>query len=238
MLNKNAWESSEWTKRSYQLLKGIKQFPQDSKLIMVIRHSHRYDSNSIRDHPKDLLTPVGHQYAKLFGESLPKDRPIRVYHSIIERCKQTADNIINGYIHSPLSAELMGTLDVLYDIGITQEDFYREAAKYPLDKLVYRWVAGLYPQEMIPPLQEYAMKAARRIWNVLESAPERCIDIHVTHDLILSVLRLGWFGLPFQEWPSYLSGILFSLQKKEKKILLYDFNYLISLEQPFWFQNT
>ncbi len=235
MLEKNIWEQSEWTKLAYQLLKGINQLPKENKLIMVIRHSHRYDSKNIRDHPKDLLTPIGHKFAEFFGEHLPKDRPIRLYYSKIERCKQTAVSIFNGYNHSPNSAEIIGPLNILYDIDISPEDFYREATKYPLEQLVHRWVAGLYPSDMIPPIQEYAKKSADIIWNEVEKGSKKCIDIHVTHDLILSILRLGWFGLPIDKWPSYLSGFVFTLQGND--ILLFDFDHLKLVEAPFWWKN-
>ena len=39
------------------------------------------------------------------------------------------------------------------------------------------------------------------------------IDIHVTHDLHLLALRLGWFGIPpNKKWISYLGGFAFSIE--------------------------
>lgn len=230
------WDREDWTKRAYKLLEGVREFPKDKKIIMVMRHSHRYDSQDIRNHMHDKLTPLGHKYAKVFGKELPKDRPLRIYHSMIERCKETAENILEGFNHKDHKdfpqAQINGSLEVLYDLEISEEDFYREATKYPLDRLLYRWAAGLYPPEMIPPIHEYAEKAANAIWGKIDEGPQRSIDIHVSHDLILLCLRLGWFGLPKQEWPTYLSGFAFTF--KEDKILLYDYDHFKTVEIPYW----
>ncbi len=232
------WNKADWTKRAYKLLEGVKQFPKDKKIIMVIRHSHRFDSEDIRNHMHDKLTPIGHKYAKDFGKHLPEDRSLRIYHSIIERCKETADNIIAGFNHktenSKSKAEIVGSLDVLYDLEITEDDFYREATKYPLDKLLYRWAAGLYPPEMIPPIHEYAKKSAYEIWSKFDDGPGHSIDLHVSHDLILLCLRLGWFGLPKEQWPTFLSGFAFTFG--ENHILLYDYDHFESIEVPFWWE--
>ena len=233
------WDRDEWTQRAYKLLEGLYEFPDDKKIIVIKRHSHRYDSEDIRNHMHDNLTPIGHKYAKKFGEGLPGDRPIRLYHSKIKRCKETAENILDGFNqqhhHNEVKAEIQGSLEVLYDLEISEDDFYREATKYPLDRLLYRWAAGLYPPEMIPPIHEYAQRAADIIWSKFDEGPSKSLDIHVTHDLISLCLRLGWFGLPKDEWPTYLSGFAFTFN--DDQISLYDYDHFKTVEIPFWWQN-
>jgi len=233
MIKNKIWQSSEWTQRAYQLLEGLEQFPKDKKITMVIRHSHRYDSNNIREHAKDNLTPLGHKVAKEFGQHLPFERPIRLFHSQIQRCQETAENIYNGYNHNGTSSDLVGPLSVLYDIRISPDDFYREATKYPLDRLLYRWSAGLYPEDMVIPFNEYARNAANVIWNMSHEPPKNGIDIHVTHDFILMCLRLGWFGLYTGEHlPTFLSGFAFTFMENE--ILIFDYDHFETIEIPFW----
>jgi len=235
MIKDEIWQSSEWTQRAFQLLKGIEQFPKDKKIIMVIRHSHRYDSNDLLNHEKDNLTPLGHKIAKEFGQHLPSDRPIRLFYSEVQRCQETAENIYTGYNHNGTSSELVGALRVLYNIEISREDFYREATKYPLDNLLYRWSAGLYPEDMVIPFSEYARKAADVVWNMSHKSPEKGIDIHVTHDFILMCLRLGWFGLyTGKNLPTFLSGFAFTFTENE--ILLFDYDHFETIEIPFWWR--
>jgi len=235
MIKNKIWQSSEWTQRAYQLLQGLNEFPEHKKIIMVIRHSHRYDSNDIREHEKDILTPLGHKMAREFGEHLPKERPIRIFHSQVQRCRETAENIYNGYNHHGKNSEMMGELSVLYDIKISPEDFYREATKYPLDRLLYRWSAGLYPDEMVIPFSEYAQNSAYVIWNKFQEDPKDGIDIHVSHDFILMCLRLGWFGLfTGKKLPSFLSGFAFTFD--DEGILLYDYDHFEKIEIPFWWK--
>jgi hypothetical protein len=229
------WNSSEWTKKAYQLIKGLDEFPKDKKIIMIIRHSHRYDSNNLWEHEKDTLTPLGHEIAREFGEHLPKNRHIRLFHSKVERCRETASNIHKGFLENNGSSEVIGSLKLLFDIEISREDFYREAKKYPLNHLLYRWAAGLYPESMVLPFKKYIIKAANEIWNKIDKAPQRGIDIHVSHDFILMCLRLGWFGLNTGEkYPSFLSGFAFCFD--DDRILLYDYDHLGTIEIPYWWK--
>jgi hypothetical protein len=236
MIKNQIWKTSEWTERAYQLLKGLDEFPKDKKIIMVIRHSHRYDSNNLWEHEKDKLTPLGHEIAREFGEHLPKDRQIRIFHSKVDRCRETAENIHKGLIFNKVSSNIMGNLKVLFDIEISRKDFYREAKKYPLNQLLYRWSAGLYPETMVIPFKNYAIEAANIIWNKVNETPQKGIDIHVSHDFILMCLRLGWFGLNTgKDYPTFLSGFAFTFQDEE--ILLYDYDHFKSIEIPFWWKN-
>jgi hypothetical protein len=237
MIKNNTWQRSEWTKRAYQLLQGLKEFPDDKKIIMVIRHSHRYDSNNIREHEKDHLTPLGHEVAREFGEQLPTDRPIRLFHSQVQRCRETAENIYKGLNQNGVRSEIIGTLSSLYDIKISPDDFYREATKYPLDRLLYRWSAGFYPENMVVPFKIYAKNAAYEIWSKLKESPERGIDLHVSHDFILMCLRLGWFGLyTGTQMPTYLSGFAFTLNQDE--LLVYDYDHFEKIEIPYWWNEN
>lgn len=38
---KKIWEESNWTYQVRQIIVGINKFPKDSKMILIIRHSHR-----------------------------------------------------------------------------------------------------------------------------------------------------------------------------------------------------
>lgn len=235
MIKTNIWTSSEWTHRAYQLLKGLDQFPKEKKIIVVMRHSHRYNSNNLMEHEKDKLTPLGHEIAEEFGEQLPNERLFRLFYSKVERCKETAEDIITGLNQNNVYSENSGVLDVLYDIEISREDFYREATKYPLNQLLYRWSAGLFPETMVLPFEKYAKRAAQVIWNKFYESPKNGIDIHISHDFIVMSLRLGWFGLNTGEnTPSFLSGFAFTFL--DNKILLYDFDHFESVEIPFWWK--
>ncbi|MBD3198175.1 MAG: hypothetical protein GF317_24205 [Candidatus Lokiarchaeota archaeon] len=231
------WSDFEWTQKSYKLLKGIEEFPENKKIIVLLRHSHRYESGDLMNHENDLLTPIGHQYANLFGKHFPKRKPIRIYHSKVKRCKETADGIKSGMKETNKLVEMKGDLDVLYDIKVQPDVFYREANKYPLDQLVYRWAAGLYSEEIIISFQKYVREAAKAIWSFNEKPMSSGVEIHISHDFILACLRFGWFGFDSNGClPDYLTGFAFTIMDAET-IQLFDFDQFKTVETPHWWNH-
>ena len=91
--SERVWEEGSWTQLAKDILEELHQFPEDSKIIIVLRHSHRKHSGDAEKLSKLALTPLGHEIAYFFGKSLPNDRPIRLYHSVVNRCVETAENI-------------------------------------------------------------------------------------------------------------------------------------------------
>ncbi|MFW9780773.1 MAG: histidine phosphatase family protein [Candidatus Heimdallarchaeota archaeon] len=230
------WHHDNWTQETKKLLLGLEQFPSDSKVILILRHSHREHSDDPWRVSKLKLTPLGHEIAKKFGENLPLERNIRLFYSFLDRCKETAESILKGFKNKKGIGMLMNTLDVLVDIGMEPDLFFNEITKYPLTKFFYRWIAGLYSSDIIMSFNKFCQQAAYTIWKEIEQAPDKGIDIHVSHDLIILCYKFGWFGLPPNDyWPSFLGGFAFSII--EDNILLYDNNGLNSFEIPYWWKN-
>lgn len=229
------WKDADWPSEARQIIEGLKKFPDNSKIILILRHSQRNEPKDF-DIDADLnLTLLGRKIAKIFGEKLPKDKPIRMFHSKTDRCKDTAEEIFNGFKEIGGEAVLKGNLIPLSRIGIRLEFFLEENKKYDILKIFNRWTAGLYSPELWSPLIPYCQKAAQVIWTQIDNAPEKALDIHVTHDLHLLTLRLGWFGIPpGKEWINYLGGFAFSFI--EDKILLFNSNKLIHVEIPYWWK--
>ncbi len=231
------WKEADWPSEARHIIEGLKKFPDNSKMILILRHSQRNEPEDF-DVDADLnLTPQGRKIAKIFGENLPKDKPIRIFHSKADRCRDTAEEIFNGFKEIGGEAVLKGNLIPLSRIGISLKIFLEENKKYDILKIFNRWTAGLYSPELWSPLTPYCQKAAEVIWTQIENIPETALDIHVTHDLHLLASRLGWFGIPpNKKWINYLGGFAFSFI--EDKILLFDSNKLITVEIPYWWKKT
>jgi len=112
------WNEADWVDHSRKIIENIDKFPKDSKIILILRHSHRNEPIIPEKVHKLRLTPQGHAIAIKFGESLPKDRPIRLFHSIIWRCEETALNIHEGFKSVGGESEMKGEFAPLYNIGI------------------------------------------------------------------------------------------------------------------------
>lgn len=237
MEDQSVWTQPKWTEEARHLIDGLNQFPEDSKIILVIRHSHRNSIETFSDMVGLRLSPLGHEIAKIFGSKLPKNKSIRVFYSPIERCKETAEDILLGFKNVSGKGILKEPLDVLYNQGEDSDYFFNEATKYPYAQFLYRWVADLYPSDKIIPFDKFCQNAANVLWNKIDEIPERNIDVHVSHDLIILSFRLGWFGLsPNGRWPSFLGGFAFTINGDN--ILLLDSDKLITVEIPYWWKST
>jgi broad specificity phosphatase PhoE len=235
MMNEK-WFNSKWTKSARSLVKALNKFPETSKVILILRHSHRNDSENLKELSKLALTPEGHKMSETFGRQIPQSKEIRLYFSPIQRCKQTAEGILKGFVEVNGKGTLIKSLDVLFDNGMKDDIFFQEITKYPYVEYLFRWAAGLYPPELVKNFPVYCKEAAQTIWNLAKENSNQTIDIHVSHDLIILALRLGWFGLsPNDFWPDFLGGFAFTLI--EEKILLFDQFQFKTIELPFWWKS-
>jgi hypothetical protein len=102
-------------------------------------------------------------------------------------------------------------------------------------EFMHRWAVGFYSHELITPFHMYCQNAADIIWNGVNDAPERGIDIYITHDIFLLALRYGWFGIPpDRNWIPFLGGVAFALTNKTIK--LFDKNRFLSIPIPYWWK--
>ena len=230
------WKEGDWPKEARQIINGLKKLPEDSKTILILRHSQRDEPKDLESLLKLRLTPEGHGIAKKFGEELPNNRTIRLFHSVVWRCQETAENILSGFKSVGGKGKMKGGFAPLFDLEASPDFFPNQLKKFSVYQFFFRWVAGFYPPNIIIPLQKFSQKAAELIWRELKRAPDRSIDIHVTHDFLAIALRFGWFGIPPDEsWVSFLGG--FALSFIEDEILLLNSNKLISVEIPYWWRS-
>jgi phosphohistidine phosphatase SixA len=236
METEKIWNESGWTAQIRQIILNFKKFPEDAKIILILRHSQRNEPPKLSPSSNLNLTPEGRKIAKILGKKLPKDKLIRLFHSSAERCRHTVEEIFEGVIKMGGKAVIKGQFTPLSHIGIDLEDFLAENEKYDIYNLFYRWVAGVYPPKLWSPLLPYCQESARQILEKLKSAPEKVLDIHITHDLHLLALRFGWFGLPpDRKWVDYLGGFAFILS--DDHITLLDYGELKKVEYPHWWNN-
>ncbi len=231
------WNERSWTKQARDIITNIRKFPEDAKVILILRHSQRNEPKKFSVNADLNLTPQGRKIAYLFGSNLPKNRSIRVFHSDAERCQDTAKEIFNGFKEIGGEAVLKGSFKPLSHIGIPVKSFFKENEKYEILELFYRWVAGVYSPTLWTPLITYSQNAGVQMLEKIDNAPEKTLDIHVTHDLHLMALRLGWFGLhPDGRWVDYLGGFVFSLL--EDQIKLFEYGEFKPVEYPYWWKNS
>ena len=227
------WETDDWTLQARKIIESIPNFSKNSSLIIILRHSHRIDTADMQLMVNLGLTDMGKEITRIFGSKLPKSKYVKLYHSTVSRCKETADSILDGFKNIGGLGEVIGPIEPLYSIGNEPDFVLKMAYKYPGAKFINRWAIGLFPNKYIKNFTTYSIEAATRIWN--QSNESKFINIHITHDLILMALKYGWFGIaPDKDWVNLLGGFIMAILKD--KIILSDQNGFHTYELPHWFR--
>jgi len=235
MDSEKIWKESDWTDEARQIIEGLQKFPEDSKIILVLRHSHRNEPTVLKGSQKLRLTPQGHAIAKKFGENLPISRPIKIFHSIIWRCEETANDIHEGFRSRGGESEIKGKLLPLADIGVKTKEFYMNVFNFVnVMGAFYRWVVGYYDPKDWTPFLEYCQSAARVFLDQVKNSPENGLNIFVTHDFNVMALRFGWFGLQPKKWVKFLGGFAYTVG--EEQTLLLDYGELKPVAVPHWWK--
>ena len=231
------WKESEWTNEARQIIDGLKKFPDNSKITLILRHSHRNEANAFKKGHKERLSPQGHLIAKKFGENLPRSRSIKFFYSHIWRCEETANDIHEGFENLGGTSELKGELKSLQSIGITDEQFFlNEFSNVPILDIFYRWAVGFYNPDVWKPFIEYCQSIAQIILDKVKNSPKNGLDIFVTHDFNILALRFGWFALLPKKWVKFLGGFAFTIE--EDHHLLLDDGELKSVAIPHWWKKS
>lgn len=179
---------------------------------IVIRHAQRHEICGAEGYWTCGLTAAGIEAAESFGTSLDGlFRSYRIFYSPVKRCQQTAESIasrLDGKVLSVMPEKMLGVSYIRVDIpkGFTEADNYPD--------FIRDWFDGRVPQDIFKPLGETRDEHLAYLRAKLgECSASGRLDIHVTHDWNINVLREGIFGLRHEDigWPGFLEGLGFTL---------------------------
>jgi hypothetical protein len=192
------------------ILDIINNLPGQSAI--VIRHAERFAIKGIDAHFSTGLTEKGLADAYDFGASLPHFENYRLFHSQAKRCRQTAERICEALELAGRKAAIVGQEEV---IGVSYmltdiHTAFNESERHG-NQFIRAWFDGRLEPGIYKPLDETLEQHLGYLRTSLQAS--RGLDIHVTHDWNINVLREGIFGLRHEDigWPEYLSGVIFSL---------------------------
>jgi hypothetical protein len=179
---------------------------------IVIRHAERFAIKGNDAHFTTGLTDKGLEDAFDFGASLPHFDRYRLFHSQAKRCRQTAERICEALEVAGKNAAIVGQEEVigvsymLTDIHTAFDESERHGNEF-----IRAWFDGRLEPGIYKPLDETLEQHLGYLRASLLAS--RGLDIHVSHDWNINVLREGIFSLRHEDigWPSYLSGVAFSL---------------------------
>jgi len=235
----NILSSVDWGSCPLSLLKSVKELKPNNPAIIHIRHTERPGLSGPNSN-KLLSTSRGKDAAIEFGERLSDDRSYRVYHTIVDRSKQSAESIVEGIRRSGNKAEISGVFPFRTSYDPKAMDNYIDKVfkkcgdeDLAVAEMMNRWLAGLAPLEIFRPSSEFARMVAEYTLLRLKTAEPDNIDLYVTHDTWVGATLFHWFGLPIPlDGIRFLDG--FILQPLDEEMAVWFRAKALRIEYPHW----
>jgi hypothetical protein len=199
----------------HELLETIKTLPPEGKSAVMLRHAARFPIVDPTQPTLAEITPEGAAAADDFGHRLTGFACVRLFHSPVKRCRQTAECIARGAQKAGITVEHLGpeaALGVDYILDLTEAG--RLTALHG-ENFVRLWHEGLIASKVIRATKQIAEAKLSYLARKLQepATAGRRLDLHVSHDWNILVLRELLLGVLHEEagWLDFLDGVAFSL---------------------------
>ncbi len=198
----------------HELLETIHKLPSAANAAAVMRHAARHPIANPSEPTLAEITADGAKAAEAFGAQITGFARVRLFHSPVKRCRQTAECIAQGASSAGLAAEVAGPRE---ELGVDYIRDLVEAGRWTVkhgDHFVRLWITGQAPETVIGPARELAERQRDFVAARLrEAAPGgRRLDLHVSHDWNVIVLRELLLDVRHEDagWLTFLDGVAFT----------------------------
>ncbi len=201
------------------LAKTIHIIPTDRPSAILLRHAERKPITKVQDAVDAPLVKKGEQAAKSLGERLAQFSPIRLFHSPVPRCKQTAQMIAKGAKSKGAKVKLAGTK---FTVGGPYMRDWNRAMGQVLETgpvpFINDWFAGKLSPDLAKDPRESALEQVTVLVDQLSEPHIKGCTINVTHDWNIILIRHFFLGLELQQvgWPHYMEAIAASMPEVGK----------------------
>jgi len=180
-------------------------------VAVLLRHSARERLTDTRSSPLVPLSDEGRAAARAFGRGLPPGRRVVLRHSWVDRCRETADRIAEGYREAGGRAEVAGADEPLGASYVRDLDALASLADAQGRGFVRPWLDGTADPAAIAPPAEAAAGMTDRIAALLAGSAPGDLHLLVTHDWNVLVVREVCLGVRHEDvgWADYLDGVVF-----------------------------
>jgi len=203
---------------SQAVLESLTAMPAELHAAAMIRHGERQAFGSTTDPTKALLTDEGKRAARVLGTGIRGFTHLRLFHSPVERCRQTAQCIGEGAAESGLSVSMAGPAEEL-GFGYTR-DMPKAIQMYSAmdHSFIAHWFSGRVPDSVIAdPALLVEQTLAHITARLAEPEPRgRRLDIHVSHDWNILAMRELLLGITHEDagWLGFLDGLSFARHER------------------------
>jgi|ERR1051325_1020548 hypothetical protein len=190
---------------------------------LIIRHSERPHISSAIGSNDVPLTPEGIEAAVRLGHTLAQhNSSIRLFHSAVLRCKQTAESVSVGVVRAGATGHVIGSRNCLGGSYLVDHVTALSLADRLGPKFVRTWFGGGIDPAIIKPLaKSLAEHTDYMVTELARSEPRANLDVHITHDWNVLLFREGIFAIRYEEagWPEYLDGVVLRCPADSRTLL-------------------
>ncbi|HVZ64027.1 MAG TPA: histidine phosphatase family protein [Lacunisphaera sp.] len=202
--------------QGHELLETIAGLSAAPAVAAVMRHAARHPIANPAEPTLAEITAEGAKAATEFGARLAGFDRLRLYHSPVKRCGQTAACIAEGAGAAGLAVELAGAREQIGPDYILDLPAAGRLTMLHGDHFVRLWVEGKIPATVIRPAREVATRQANFVAERLRepAADGRRLDLHVSHDWNIIVLRELLLQVRHEDagWLTFLDGVAFTME--------------------------
>jgi broad specificity phosphatase PhoE len=202
-----------------EILETIHSLTSHRTVAAVLRHTARHPIANPAEPTLAEITEEGATAAEIFGSRITGFDRIRIFHSPVKRCGQTAECIARGAASIGVAAEVVGPRE---ELGVDYILDLAEAGRLTVlhqDHFVRLWFTAQVSDTVIRPPRGIADRKVGFVTARLrEPNPAgRRLDLHVSHDWNIIVLRELLLGVRHEEagWLTFLDGVAFTSEAEQ-----------------------
>ncbi len=197
-------------------LDDLKILPKGEPVAVFMRHAKRFEIKDDELGLDVLLTEDGKKSAYDLGQGYLKEILVDAYSSPVQRCIDTAKNIIDGArkdIEVKTDMVLSG-MEIFIDDLMDFSSFYFKYGMFKIFDLVYerKKVSGLNPIEEI---------TKNFIKHIDSKLSKNGLSLFLSHDSFIAFIAIEVFRIKITDdtWPSFMEGIFMWKENDNMKLL-------------------
>jgi hypothetical protein len=183
---------------------------------VVLRHAARHPIADPREPLAAELTSAGRQDAEAFGSRLRGFAHVRLFHSPVKRCQQTAECVAAGAARAGLAVELVGAQPELGVAYILDQIETGRMSGVHGEHFVRLWFTNQVSERLILRAPDIARRKLTYLRARLAEPADggRRIDLHISHDWNVLILRELLLGVRHEDagWAPFLDGVVFTAE--------------------------
>ncbi len=204
------------SQHQHEIPRLANELSRERDVILLLRHAHRepITEATLSAAFGAQITETGRQEAREFGGHLDPGRPVRLFHSPVQRCEETARAVAEGAGASGRRAWVEGERRFLGASFIQDGERIVEIfAEMGLRGFVRAWYERTLAREIIEEAELAGRSLLLRLIGEHIPGEGSPLDIHVSHDItVLALLGLFCDVTPREfPWPGFLDGVILGL---------------------------